>query len=389
MSLSNDAVKDRFMARRAGKGGNVSTDGERFHSYNAVIAQWLHAEDNLRDHEATVIVNGDRLSATSSQHLGMFRKINTVVSFSALNGAGLTYGSGWSQGGLADGVKLVDSEPSLHNVAYEDKPEYETILKEVPIGATPFEQKGYYYTENERYCHYGYVTFNCPGNCWQCPDRRERLVKKREKGYRGYHRAGAVVLRYKDHDYICGFDEGSYFVSKLPMQVKTVEGAYTVLTPKAVMGKQYLRQGEWFFMEAGQEVLDDLVNQGKADVERIFNSITGGSRTPFLPGCERIKAGYMALAKKRSIGMGEKFTFTGFKRIANNAAIDKGHVLPRTTTRSNPHTVTYLYNTGVDLLAAGTVRHPEHRMLKLVPGKVYTVHRNMSLGDWSASGRVD
>jgi hypothetical protein len=285
-------------------------------------------------------------------------------------------------------VKLVDSQPSLNHTAYEDQlPEYDTILNNVPIGATPYEKEGYYYTGKESYCHYGYE--GCPGGCWYCPDRRERLVKKREKGYRGYHRAGTVVLRYRDHDYLCGFDEGSYFVSKLPMKVKTVDGAYLVLTPKVVMGKQYLRQGEWFFMEAGQEVLDDLVNSGKADVMAVFNEITGGSRAPFLPGMERIKAGYMAMARSRAKGMGEKYTFTGFKRIATNAAIEAGHVLPKSNPRSNDHTVTYLYKTSVDLLAAGTVRHPQHRMLKLEKEKVYTVHRNMSLGDWSASGSVD
>ena len=103
----------------------------------------------------------------------------------------------------------------------------------------------------------------------------------------------------------------------------------------------------------------------------------------FLPGMASIREFYMALARKRAAGMGKKFTFTGFKRIGRK------HDLPRSNPRSNRHIVTYLYDTGLDLLAAGTVRHPEHRMLKLEPGKVYTVHRNTSLGDWSASGRVD
>jgi len=392
VSLSNDDVLKRFREHRKGNGGNVSTDGKYFNSYNATIAQWLHAEDNLKDKEAIVILNGDRLSPTTSQHQAMFRSGDEpVVSYSALDGAGLTgYGRGWNQGPIRDGVQLVDHTPSLNVSVYEDQPEYETILNNIPIGATPYSKEGRWYTATEYYCHYGYeerghifdnLDGKCPGSCWGCPDRKGHYVNRRERGYRGYHRAGTVVLRYDGYDYLCGFDEGSYFVSRLPMQVKTVEGAFLVLMPKAVMGKKYLRQGEWFFVEAPREALDDLELEGRRSIEDEFRKLTDNGR--FLPGCEAIGKAYWALARQRAAGMGPKYTFTGFKRISNTAA------LPRVNSRSNAHTVTYLYDTGLDLLAAGTVRHPQHRRLKLEPKTVYTVHKNNSLGDWSAQGRVD
>ena len=351
MFLNNQQVLNRFREHRSGTGGNMSTDGNLLYSYSAVIAQHLHAEDNLMSQEAVAIINGDRLSKTTSRHISMFRWSEPIVSFSALSGARLTRGgSGLNQGPIREGVQLVDFENSLYVNIYEDEPGYDTVLKNVPPGATSFEATGNNYTVEESYCHYGYAELNAgqscnPSRCWGCPDRRSRFVAKRNRGYRGYHRAGAVVLRYEGYDYLCGFDEGSYFVSKLPMKVKTVEGAFQVLMPKGINGQKYLRQGEWFFTEAPQDVLDNLALQGEKH-------------------------------------MGLKFTITGFKRIAERKA-------PPFAPGGNPHSVTYLYNDGIFLLAAGTVRHPQHRMLKLEPGKVYIVHRNTSLGDWSAAGRVD
>jgi hypothetical protein len=395
MSLSNAEVLRRFREHRKGNGGNVSTDGERFYSYSAVIAQWLGAEDNLEDKAAIAIINGDRLSNTSSQHLGMFRTSSEpVVSFSALSAAGLSRGQGWRQGPLYDGVQLVDFKPSLYVTVYEGEADYETVLNQVPIGATTFEKAGSNYTITEQYCHYGYEAgwddLKCPGSyygaCRYCPDTRQRQVVKRNRGYRGYHRAGAVVLRYRGYDYLCGFDEGSYFVSKLPMLVKTVEGAFKVLMPKGVNGQKFLRQGEWFFVEAPQDVLESLAAQSRRDIADAYNELTGSARfpflLPFLPGMEKTRRYYTRRAREIAGGMGPKYTFSGFKRVSSTQE------LPRAR-GSNPHTVTYLHDDGVLLLAAGTVRHPQHRMLKLEPGKVYIVYRNMSLGDWSSDGRVD
>jgi hypothetical protein len=189
------------------------------------------------------------------------------------------------------------------------------------------------------------------------------------------------VLRYGGYDYLCGFDEGSYFVSKLPLQVNSVEGAFLVLMPKAVMGQEFLRQGEWFFVQAPQDVLEELALEGQRSIDHEYKKLVGFNG--LLPGCEAVGRAYMALARKRAAGMGPKYTWTGFKRISRR------ETLPRVNSRSNPHDVTYLYMHNGFLLAGGTVTHPQHKRLKLGDKQVFMVFKNNSLGDWSAQGNVD
>jgi hypothetical protein len=75
-----------------------------------------------------------------------------------------------------------------------------------------------------------------------------RILEKR------YHRAGCMLIREGKHSYICGMDEDSYFVTKLPKNVSTIDKAFQSLKPKAVQqwekknNCQARRQGEWFFL---------------------------------------------------------------------------------------------------------------------------------------------
>jgi hypothetical protein len=76
----------------------------------------------------------------------------------------------------------------------------------------------------------------------------EKIVEKR------YHRAGCMLIREGKHSYICGMDDESYFVTKLPKNTTTIDKAFQSLKPKAVQQwekknkKQARRQGEWFFL---------------------------------------------------------------------------------------------------------------------------------------------
>lgn len=383
MSLTNGQVASRFKERRAGKGINMSTDGNILYSYITPIAQYVNMDGG-----SIAVLNGDRYSVTSAGHLNAlgwsFINNSPTVSFSALLAAGVAeaYYGYTRRTTLKEGVTVVAFEEAAYEEANDTEPEFDTIFANMPIGATKREEGAIWRTVIKYHCKYGYDEVACPGHCWSCPDRHTLHVKERIPAKRSYHRAGACVLRYGNYDYLCGFDEGSYFVSKLPLQVKSVEGAFMVLMPKAVIGKDFLRQGEWFFVKAEQEVLDALAEQGQRDVMAEYNELTGSAKFPFLPGMERVKSYLMYVARKKVGGMGKRYTITGFKRIANTRA------LPRRP-GSNAHVVTHLYDTGVLLLAAGTVRHPEHRMLKLEPKTVYEVYRNNSLGDWSAQGRVD
>jgi hypothetical protein len=354
MALTNGKVADRFKAYESGKSVNMRTDGETLFSYDTPIACHVQTVDGT----PITIINGDRHSSTSNRHVGALGWNYTnelpVVSFSALIGPGLASIRGLGGEIYRREVLVVAFEESLCRSAYEGQQDYDTILENVPIGATTWDFKS--------------TGYGCD----------------RIRASRGYHRAGTCVLRYRGYDYICGFDEGSYFVSRLPLQVKTVDMAYQVLMPKAVMGQQYLRQGEWFFVKAEQDALDVLVEQGERDAEDQYKRLTYGNRSLYLPGCEKVERYWRMIARRVSNSMGKKFTFGGFKRITQGT----NHALPRSP-GSNRHKVTYLYDNGVFLYAAGTIRHSQHRMLRLEPGVVYLAYRNNSLGDWSAQGRVD
>jgi hypothetical protein len=69
-----------------------------------------------------------------------------------------------------------------------------------------------------------------------------------------YHRAGCMLIKEGKYSYICGMDENSYFVTRLPNNVTTVDKAFFMLKPKVVHEwekknkTQAIRQGEWFFL---------------------------------------------------------------------------------------------------------------------------------------------
>lgn len=68
-----------------------------------------------------------------------------------------------------------------------------------------------------------------------------------------WHTLGACVITFDGRYFLCGLDEGTYFVSELPRPVKTVEQAFKALKPAPVIaaekaGVEVLRQGEWFFV---------------------------------------------------------------------------------------------------------------------------------------------
>ncbi len=92
--------------------------------------------------------------------------------------------------------------------------------------------------------------------------KEEKLIEKGEihklQGPVGYtlmsregywHRSGTLLLHDTDlgQYYLLGQDEGTYFGVQLPRRARTVEEAYTVLTPVEARGvKGVQRQGEWF-----------------------------------------------------------------------------------------------------------------------------------------------
>jgi len=176
------------------------------------------------------------------------------------------------------------------------------------------------------------------------PVGAEYHEKKDENGNvveKSYHRIGAVVLEQAGKYYLCGMDEGSYFVSLLPEKVKSVSEGYKALKPKFIQemektGVEILRQGEWFFV-----AVDTPENWKQAE---------------------------------------------------------KSAALPSADSSSNRHVCTRLLTVGKKHYVSGCIRHQnsrggrgDHRMLKLGGDgrSVYQAVRNTALGDWSAGGRVD
>lgn len=155
-----------------------------------------------------------------------------------------------------------------------------------------------------------------------------------------YHLAGSSLIKANDSHYICGMDEMSYFVSQLPHGCHSVEAAYQMLKPKLIRTIEtenpetiVQRQGEWFFYPVPKGAIKQ-----HAIKKKDFN-----------------------------------------KNIA----------LPTTDSQSNLHTVTRILpvmSNDKDLFYCfGTVRHPQHKMLKL-GNVIHLAICNTAVNNWSVDG---
>ncbi len=235
------------------------------------------------------IINGDYFSVTTRQHQSDIQSalVDTecfTTSFRALSNAGID---------ILDAVVIDYTED-------QDKYAYDGLIKssDVPLGATAHK------------------------------DKEGTIVS--------WHMAASMVIEYKDNHFICGMDEGSYFVSQLPAQVDSVDAAFEALKPETVRdaeakGATIKRQGEWY--------------------------------------CVRHCNGTQA--KKTYKTMAPKF------------------ILPRDSEGSNPHTATRGLSEGGKLFISGQLRHPEHAMLRLSTSKapvIWEVFKNTAIDSWSVSG---
>jgi hypothetical protein len=300
MSLSNDTVIQRYKAGKNAKSGSgfLFSNGDVLYSFGAhfpLAVRRLNAEG-----KEWYLLNGDRSTHTTNHHVSLtWRHFEGQprVSFSALRAAGLSYNQ----------CELVDYWKDEAAYKYPSDGEEFTTFNP-PIGSTFGEEKD---------PHTGEVS------------------------YKWWHRIGSVVLRQNGYDYLCSMDEGSYFISKLPQKVESVEEAFRVLKPLVVVdaeegGLEIKRQGEWFFIP------------------------------------------------------------TPFKR-AEFKVVTKSLPLPVTRVGSNSHLVTHIYADPWEMygylvggvFVSGLVRHREHKKLRLDDGVIYRARRNTELDSWSAAGKVD
>lgn len=162
-------------------------------------------------------------------------------------------------------------------------------------------------------------------------------------------RPESVVLKFRDRYYLSSMDDTQYFIVHLPKPVRSVDEAFDILKPPQVKGKEYKRQGEWFFIE---------------------------------------------------LELPEKEIKRTYKILSQN------FILPKDDPRSNDHIATrggwimdiaFSKKPNLDInaktpIVSGQIRHPEHRMLKLSTldnCKIFVAFENTALGSWSAEGKVD
>jgi hypothetical protein len=180
--------------------------------------------------------------------------------------------------------------------------------------------------------------------------REEKVFYQAENGYHTYR--WDSVEGY----FLCGLDEtakdmwNSFFLVELDVTTNfqdnlvepSVENAYHSLKPKQViiaesLGREVVRQGEWFFV-----AVDDEASMG------------------FLKQMEKTKS----------------------------ELVQKNVMIPnREEDRVARHKATRFLKTDEYMFAKGTIRHPEHKMVKL--DTWHRVYENVQIKSWTASGKID
>lgn len=154
------------------------------------------------------------------------------------------------------------------------------------------------------------------------------------------HRAATALFHCSGETAVAGFDENQFFLSILPTNPQTLDGAYSDLKPEDVKLAErdslpVYRQGEWFFIPHlnGPEALEE------------YNK---------MPGTEYLLRGQNG---------------------------------------GNPHIATRgRHLSGSRHLASGRIRHPEHRVLRLSYRQdptIFLAVENTAIASFSAFGRVD
>ncbi len=297
-----DVIKS-FRNGKNRKSGNVFADNNGINDvlYSYGRNFWLAVKRVNKDGSEWFLLNGDKYSNSTNKHQSQTFQVfsdQPRVSFSALRSAGIDYNT----------CKLVDFTKDCAqtvNIKWSDADSFYNFENTVPVGAT----FGVKRNENQ--------------------DITEKW----------FHRIGGVVLEQNGRYYLCAMDESQYFISELPVKVKSVGEAFECLKPEAVKefereyNEKVLRQGEWFFVPTFFSTQKSLFQKG-------FN-------LPYRDG-------------------------------------------------GNRHIATRGYFASIGILVKGIVRHKRpdgsrgtHRQLKLDDGIVYVAYRNTEINSWSASGNVD
>uniref|UniRef100_A0A6M3LLS3 Uncharacterized protein n=1 Tax=viral metagenome TaxID=1070528 RepID=A0A6M3LLS3_9ZZZZ len=275
-----------------------ATEGDSSHMYidGDVLYSYGRHFPLLVRRDWGFLLNADKYSVTTSKHqYRCFRHATIQLPFSALNSAKVSF---------RDFALVAHDEQRYDTIGYrkantDDKisvAEYEKLTAE--------QQEGYYPIEERR------------------PE--------------------AAILEQNGERYLSSMDGWNYFLCKLPEPVGTVEEAFASLKPVEVTDDNYIRQGEWFFVEMPLD---------KAFIKKEYGNM------------------------------------------------EKNFVLPTKNPDGNLHIATRGYENQYGIFVSGQIRHKtrwggkgDHRMLRLSTldnMKIFQAFENRALGSWSASGNVD
>lgn len=336
MGYSHSEIVQRFKdGKTKGSASNMYIEGDVMYSYGhhfplIVRTQWGY------------ILNADKYSSSTSNHQSHCRDLATIqVPFTALHQAGIVFANSYALPEEFKKVDLVDHDEQRNDI---------TGYKQwIPEDGKLENGKGEY----KRIA---------PAQWNALPEiERETWEECTER------RPEAAVLRKDDKYYLSSMDGQNYFISLLPEPVQTVAEAFESLKPTEVKGMtdatlgwhrgiqyedptggQYTRQGEWFFTPV-TELPIALVIKGKS------------------------------LSPKQIMA-----------RIYKTMQHD--YVLPRPDSSSHHHTATRGDMINGALYVSGSIRHEEHKMLRLSKADspaLFIAYRNRAVNSWSAGGRVD
>ena len=178
-------------------------------------------------------------------------------------------------------------------------------------------------------------------------------------------RPESSVIGYGEKCFLSSMDGQNYFLTELPKPAKTVQAAFDMLRPGLAQGeegKDYLRQGEWFFIPV------------KLTLFASYKIKTSGK------------------------GMEKQERRATWKESKDKVYIHNIPVTFLPSHNQDPHHYATEYGNIIDggganpFVVRGTVRHSngEHRMLKLGNGREwYIAVESNHVRSWGASGKVD
>ena len=237
------------------------------------------------------------------------------------------------------------------------------------------------------------------------------------------HHLGASLIRIGTRRYLSSLDFSSrrpmfYLVELKSRRGNTVEDAFRDLAGR-LSDKQYkqyqlkeiLRQGEYFLEPHPEIKTRELKKKARRTKKRVDGILdvklkTKNTKKGIRAAINRYKHDNMAGYHYEQIGIFRQGNVPYYvlfdrehmgKKIPKSAIIEKDHLVEKTLMVhgfdlsmgiGNPHTARDMMQTGDGMFVRGTLRHPEHRMIRM-GDTWHRVYGNTAVNSWTAKGNVD